>query len=116
MFFVAARYRLPLQVTLLVASAGAVPWLADLIRARHPRGVTAAAALAGLAILVTAWPTGLDDGRAEERARMGLYELDQGRLTAGEGGLAVEQGPAVHYSLSTTQASGRWPHPAAGRS
>lgn len=112
-FFVAARYRLPLQVTLLVASAGAVPWLADLIRARHPRGVTAAAALAGLAILVAAWPTGLDDGRAEERARMGLYELDHGRLTAGEDWIA--RAAATHGFPGVVHLRAGQAHEARGR-
>src|SRR5688572_19802477 len=83
-FFVAARYRLPLQVTLIVAAAGAVPWLIARVRSRDWRPLAGAAAIAGAAVTVVAWPTGLDDGRAEERARMGLYELEHGSLTAGE--------------------------------
>ena len=87
-FFVAARYRLPLQVTLLVAAAGATTWLVDQVRARRWAGLVPAAAILGVAATVAAWPTGLDDGRAEEQARMGLFELDQARLSAGEGWIA----------------------------
>ncbi|MFI5177875.1 MAG: tetratricopeptide repeat protein [Vicinamibacterales bacterium] len=84
LFFVAARFRLPMQIALLVPAGGAAVWLAAEIRARAwaPLGIPAAAVLALAAIV--AWPTGLDDGRAEEQVRMGLYEIRTGKVPEGE--------------------------------
>jgi Tfp pilus assembly protein PilF/4-amino-4-deoxy-L-arabinose transferase-like glycosyltransferase len=83
-FFVAARYRLPLQVALTVAAGGGASWVIDRIRERAWRGVVPAVLVAAAMLVVVIWPTGLDDGRAEERLRMGLYELDQNRVSEGE--------------------------------
>ena len=87
-FYVAARYRLPYQVALTVAAGGGLSWLLD---RRHPKSRAAlAAALSALAVLaaVVNWPTGLDDGRADERTRMGLIEIEAGRPEAGEAWIA----------------------------
>ena len=88
LFFVAARYRLPYQVALTVAAGGGVSWLIDRIRERAWRALAFPAITGAVTLAVVIWPTGLDDGRAEERLRMGLYELEQGRVTAGESWIA----------------------------
>ena len=83
-FYVAARYRLPYQVALTAAAGGGASWMIDRLRERawKPLGLAVAATLA-LAAFV-AWPTGLDDGRAEEQVRMGLSEIQAGRIPEGE--------------------------------
>lgn len=83
-FYVAARYRLPYQLALTVAAGGGAAWMLDRLRDRdwQPLGLAAAATVA-LAAFV-AWPTGQDDGRAEEQVRMGLSEIQAGRTTEGE--------------------------------
>ena len=83
-FFVAARYRLPMQVALLAPAGAAIAWMVDRLRARAWAPLAlAATATAGLAAFV-AWPTGLDDGRAEEQVRAGLYYIRTGRQPEGE--------------------------------
>ena len=83
-FYVAARYRLPYQVALCIAAGGGAAWMLDRVRDRQWRPLGAAMlATAALAVLV-AWPTGLDDGRAEEQVRMGLAEIQAGRTSDGE--------------------------------
>ena len=84
LFFVAARYRLPGQVALVVAAAGAVSWAIDRLHNSAWRPLVAAVVIASAASVVSAWPTGLDNGRAEEQVRMGVYEIDRGRVTEGE--------------------------------
>ena len=83
-FYVAARYRLPFQVALTVAAGGGAAWMIDrlLDRAWQPLGVAVLATAALAAIVV--WPTGLDDGRAEEQVRMGMSEIQAGRTAEGE--------------------------------
>jgi Tfp pilus assembly protein PilF len=88
LFFVAARYRLPYQIALTVAAGGGASWLIDRIRVRAWWSITFAALVAAGSLTIVIWPTGLDDGRAEERLRMGLYELEQGRVTEGEAWIA----------------------------
>ncbi|HUL74333.1 MAG TPA: glycosyltransferase family 39 protein [Vicinamibacterales bacterium] len=84
LFFVAARFRLPMQVALLVPAGGAAAWLAAQVRATRWSAVAwPAAAVAALAAVV-AWPTGLDDGRAEEQVRLGLYDIRTGKVPEGE--------------------------------
>ena len=88
LFFVAARYRLPMQVALTVAAGGGLSWAFDRARARDWRRLGPALALGAVVLALVVWPTGLDDGRAEERARMGLYELERGSVAAGEAWIA----------------------------
>ncbi len=88
MFFVAARFRLPMQTALLVPAGGAAAWFIDRVRARAwPEAGPAIAATAAIALFV-GWPTGLDDGRAEERVRMGLFDIRTGRDADGEAWIA----------------------------
>jgi tetratricopeptide (TPR) repeat protein len=88
LFFVAARYRLPYQAALTVAAGGGASWLIDRMRARAWQTLALAALTAAVTLAIVIWPTGLDDGRAEERLRMGLYELEKGRVTEGESWIA----------------------------
>ena len=83
-FFVAARYRLPFQVALTIPAGGAIAWGAEQATSRlwPPLGRAAAIVLVSGAVVV--WPTGLDDGRAEEQASQGLLEIQSGRTADGE--------------------------------
>ena len=88
LFFVAARYRLAYQVALTVCAGGGLAWTVDRIRTRAwPALIPALALLLSSGALV-AWPTGLDDGRAEEQVRMGLLELERGNVAAGQSWIA----------------------------
>lgn len=93
-FFVASRYRLPYQVALTVPAGALVGWLATHVRQRDWTGTWPVAAAALLIAAGAAWPLGLDDGRAEEQVRMGLYELQAGRTAEGEAWIA--RGVARH--------------------
>ncbi len=88
LFFVSGRYRLPLLVPLVITSAAAVGALVD----RAARGGWTAVAPAGAAIAIAAaltwWPTGLDDGRSEDRAAMIVAAIDDGRIDEGLARLA----------------------------
>ncbi len=78
-FSVTSRGLLPLHVALLAPSGAAVAWLIARVRERAwPRAGRAALALAALAAIAV-WPTGIDDGRAEEQIRMALYDIRTGR-------------------------------------
>ena len=69
-FFVAERYRLPLLVPLASASGGLIAAAGATVSARQ-WGRLGAGVLAVAAVAVLAWwPTGLDDGRGEERTSM----------------------------------------------
>jgi tetratricopeptide (TPR) repeat protein len=86
--FTASRYRLPFQAASVVLAGGGLSWLIGRMAARDWRHfIRGAAAVSALALAV-AWPTGRDDGRAEERVRMGLHELQQGRRSEGEAWIA----------------------------
>ena len=75
-FFAADRYRLPLLIPLAVGAAG----LLDLLASRSFIG-RRRVALASAVVLVVAvnWPVHVDDGRAEERARMSERLIQLGR-------------------------------------
>ena len=99
-FFIAARYRLPFQVAMTIPAGGAIAWGVDLVRGRlEPRtfrsGVQAGIALITAAVVVI-WPTGLDDGRAEEQAGQGLLDLQAGRASEGEAWL---QRALTHHAV-----------------
>ncbi len=83
-FFVAARYRLPYHVALTVSAGGGMAWAVDRGRRGSTRTRLSAGATLMLLLVIVNWPTGLDDGRAEEQARMGLMEIEAGRRAEGE--------------------------------
>lgn len=78
-FFVSARYRLPLFVPLAAGSGYAVVRLAEAARAGATRRLVACASALVVLFAVTLWPHGLDDGRSEERTVMLLWLVDNGR-------------------------------------
>jgi len=78
-FFVSARYRLPLLVPLCLMAGVAGDWLVKRWR-RGPRRYAVSASVALIVLgVATNWPTGLDNGRSEERAAMLLWLVDNGR-------------------------------------
>jgi tetratricopeptide (TPR) repeat protein len=83
-FFVASRYRLPMQVALTIPAGGAGAWLWTRVRAREWASVMSTLGAVALVWAGASWPLGLDDGRAEERVRMGLVEIQNGRWAEGE--------------------------------
>ena len=79
LFFVSARYRLPLLVPLAVSAAAAVSRLAGWLRAGRRRALAGAmAALAALCALCW-WDLGLDDGVGRERSERVLHLVAAGR-------------------------------------
>jgi tetratricopeptide (TPR) repeat protein len=94
-FYVSARHRLPLLVPLCITAGMAVDALAASWEARlRPgrRGYAVAILLAALAV-VSNWPFALDDGRSEERTRMALWLVGQGRYDEAESRIAaIERG------------------------
>jgi tetratricopeptide (TPR) repeat protein len=116
LFFVAARYRLPAQVALVIAGAGAASWAIDVSRRRAWRPLVAAALIAPAASAIAAWPTGQDNGRAEEQVRMGLYEIDRGRVTEGERWISLAIGADGHPFPGVAHLRAAQAHEAAGRS
>jgi hypothetical protein len=84
LFFVAARVPDARSRGLVVAAAGASWADRSLAQARAWKPMVAAGLIASAASVVAAWPTGLDNGRTEEQVRMGLYEIDRGRVAEGE--------------------------------
>ena len=82
-FFVSERYRLPLMIPLCVGSGAAVDGLLAAVRSRRLRDAAPLAAAIGLLAIVANWPTGLDNGRAEERTRMAERMISLGRYDEG---------------------------------
>lgn len=80
-FFVATRYRLPLYVPLATTGGGALVLLLDAARARAFRRIALSAAVALPLALLALWPTGLDDGSAEEETQWVLVLVDRGDVT-----------------------------------
>jgi len=79
LFFVSARYRLPLLVPLCVSAGTAVAQLATWLRSgKRRQAFLALAGLAGL-LLFSNWDLGLDDGRGPEASEMVLHHLAAGR-------------------------------------
>lgn len=83
-FYVAARYRLPYQIALTVSAGGGLAWAAEQVRQRPRRLHIPALAVFSALLFIVNWPTGLDDGRAEEQVRMGLRAIEEGRTAEGE--------------------------------
>lgn len=110
--FVASRYRIPFQMALVGSAGGFIAWAIERVRAgeaaRLAVPAVAAAAIAG----VVAFPTRLDDGRAEETLRMGLIEIQNGRVAEGEAwvqrALAAQAPPALtHVRVGTVYEAAR---------
>ena len=84
-YYVAARDRLPLFVALSVTSGLALAELSARIQSRPSiewssrRAPAAAIVLLVLAVLAN-WPYTIDEGRTEERTRMALWLVGQGRF------------------------------------
>jgi tetratricopeptide (TPR) repeat protein len=79
LFFVSARYRLPLLVPLAVSAAAAVSRLAEWVRARRRRALAAAGAALVALCALSWWDLGLDDGLGHERSERILHHLAAGR-------------------------------------
>ena len=79
LFFVSARYRLPLLVPLCVSAGAAVAQLVVWLRSgRRRQALVAGAALAALALFCNR-DVGLDDGRGPQASEMVLQHLAAGR-------------------------------------
>jgi tetratricopeptide (TPR) repeat protein len=72
-FFVATRYRIPLLVALAPAAGGAIASTVGALRQGPGRRTVLAAAVALPLLVVSLWPTGLDDGSAEEETEWALH-------------------------------------------
>jgi tetratricopeptide (TPR) repeat protein len=95
LFFITERYNLPLHVALAIgAGAGADSLLAD-FHARRTRQLAASGCVLALLFIGANWPLHLDDGRAEERARMAESMLGRGEIEQAErwARLAVASSP-----------------------
>lgn len=84
LIYAAARFRLPFQMALTGFAGAAIAWMLDRVRTAGAGSVIAP----GVALLafsaVALYPTRLDDGRSEELVRMGLNEIQDGRVAEGE--------------------------------
>jgi len=79
LFFVSARYRLPLLVPLSVSAGAAVAQLTTWLRSgKRRQALLASAALAAL-LSFSSLDLGLDDGRGPESSEMVLHHLAAGR-------------------------------------
>ena len=83
-FFVSDRYRLPLLVPLAASSGAMMARALALARAGAWHRLLAGAGAVSVAAALTWWPTGLDDGRQEERTAMAEWLLRQGAVDAGQ--------------------------------
>jgi len=96
-FFVSSRDRLAFHAALAVVGGGALAWAGERVRNRDWSVLGASAAGAAVLAAMVVWPTGLDDGRAEEQARMGLAELQSGRTA--EGDAWISRAASMHRQL-----------------
>jgi tetratricopeptide (TPR) repeat protein len=79
LFFVSARYRLPVLVPLCVTAGAAAVQLVTWLRSGKRRPAVLAAAVLGALLLFSCWDLGLDDGRGPEASEMVLHHLAAGR-------------------------------------
>lgn len=82
--FVAARYRLPFQMALTGFAGAAIAWAIDRVREQSVSSLAVPAVSLAALTAVAVYPTGLDDGRSEELIRMGLTDIQGGRVAEGE--------------------------------
>lgn len=78
-FFVSERYRLPLLIPMAVGSGALIARLIEDARRRDLSRVASVAVPVLCLALVTHWPLGMDDGRAEQRLRMVESLVHRGR-------------------------------------
>jgi tetratricopeptide (TPR) repeat protein len=83
-FFVSDRYRLPLLVPLAASSGALVARALALASAGAWRRLAVGTAAVAAAATLTWWPTGLDDGRGEERVAMAESLIRRGEVAAGQ--------------------------------
>lgn len=104
--FVASRYRLPFQMALVGSAGGFIAWVIDRVKGGEASRLGAPAVAAAAIAMVVAFPTRLDDGRAEETLRMGLIEIQNGRVAEGEAwlqrALAAQAPPALTHVRAGT--------------
>jgi len=84
LIFVAARYRLPYQMALAGFAGAAISWGIDRVREQRWSGVEGPGVVLGALTAVAVYPTRLDDGRVEEIVRMGLTDIQNGKVAEGE--------------------------------
>lgn len=87
-FFVAARYRVPLLVPLCVASGALLDALARAARARRTAAVPMAAACVLAVGVIAGQDLKLDDARGEEETRMAVWLASNGRAREAEARLS----------------------------
>ena len=104
MFFVTARYRLPVVPVLLVFAGGAVLWLVDTLRARRWRAACPALVVLLLAgAVVSRVPEGVEVGYAQSCSAAGIVLAGQGRTAEAQEYLleSVERFPGLPESWFT---------------
>jgi tetratricopeptide (TPR) repeat protein len=88
LFYVTSPLRLPLQVALIVPAGAGAAWMLARIRERNFNQLTQPVVAAILLGLIVGWPTGRDDGRAEEQVRTALLDIRTGLGPEGDAWLA----------------------------
>jgi tetratricopeptide (TPR) repeat protein len=88
LFYVTSPLRLPLQVALLVPAGAGAAWMFARLRERNFGQLTQPVIAAVLLGLIVGWPTGRDDGRAEEQVRTALLDIRTGLGPEGDAWLA----------------------------
>jgi tetratricopeptide (TPR) repeat protein len=84
LIFVAARYKLPYQMALAGFAGAAISAGIDLVRERRWSALAWPAVVLAVLTAVAVYPTRLDDGRVEEIVRMGLTDIQNGKVAEGE--------------------------------
>jgi Flp pilus assembly protein TadD len=83
-FFVSDRYRMPLLVPVAMSSGALLGRLVAFARTGEWLRVARVGAVTALVAVGTSWPTGLDDGRGEERTAMAETLIRGGEVTRGQ--------------------------------
>ncbi len=95
MFFVATRYRIPLDAALATAAGGGAAALFEAVRKRDWRTTFLAVVVSVPSAALALWPTGLDDGRANEETEWILHSIEAGQ-DAGDVAKALATLEPVH--------------------
>ena len=105
MFFVTARYRVPVAFVLILLGSHAVCWFLREVRARHWRALGLAGALLLVMALVAArTPPGVDEGMVQGHQQMGAALVGAGRYAEAEEILSefVKRAPEVNHPINET--------------